>query len=63
MHYLSIKVCAIRTSGWWRLLTEWPRPPRFTKYRPAPRLGIRRVENRLLRELHDQLAQAATPIS
>ena len=27
----------------------WLRPPRFARYRPAVRLGTRRVEDRLLR--------------
>ena len=32
-----------------QLLVNWLRPPRFAKYRPATRLGTRRVEDRLLR--------------
>ena len=37
-------------------LVGWLRPPRFTRYLPATRLGTRRVERRLLRRL-DWLSQ------
>jgi hypothetical protein len=32
-------------------LLDWLCPPRFSRYRPAPRTGTRRVETRLLRRL------------
>jgi hypothetical protein len=32
-------------------LQDLVQPPRFAKYRPAPRLGTRRVERRLLRRV------------
>lgn len=37
-------------------LIHWLRPPRFAKYRPAVRLGTRRVEHRLLRRLAAETA-------
>ena len=33
------------------------RPPRFAKYRPAARVGTRRVESRLLRRLAWNIAE------
>jgi hypothetical protein len=37
----------------------WLRPLRVAKYRPAPRTGTRRVENRLLRRLAWNTAETA----
>lgn len=42
-----------------RTLLGWLRPPRFAKYRPAPRVGTRRVERRLLRRLNWNLAETS----
>jgi hypothetical protein len=39
-------------------LGAWLRPPRFAKYRPAPRLGARRVERRVLRRIQWHLADS-----
>jgi hypothetical protein len=33
------------------IFLRWLHPPRFAKYRPAARVGTRRVETRLLRRL------------
>ena len=41
-----------------RHLLDWLCPPRFAKYRPAPRIGTRRVERRLLRRLNWNLADS-----
>lgn len=37
---------------------KWLWPRRFVRYRPAPRLGTRRIERRLLRRLAYHLAEA-----
>jgi hypothetical protein len=42
-----------------RTLIDWLRSPRFATYRPAPRLGTRRVERRLTRRLNWQMADSA----
>lgn len=41
-----------------RQFLDWLRPPRFAKYRPAPRAGTRRIERRLLRRLSWNLAES-----
>jgi hypothetical protein len=38
---------------------NWLRPPRFAKYRPAVRLGTRRVEDRLLRRFKPAILETA----
>ena len=38
---------------------RWLRPPRFAKYRPADRLGTRRVEDRLLRRFNPAMLETA----
>jgi hypothetical protein len=43
----------------WLIEILIPRPPRFAKYRPAPRLGTRRIESRLLRRLAWTTAETA----
>ena len=40
-------------------LVECFRPPRFAKYRPAVRLGTRRVEDRLLRRFKPVILETA----
>ncbi len=40
-------------------LRDWLRPPRFAKYQPAPRVGTRRIERRLLRRLNSNLAKTS----
>ncbi len=42
-----------------QLLLDWLRPPRFAKYRPAARLGTRRVEDRLLRRFNPAMVETA----
>lgn len=42
-----------------QLFLDWLRPPRFARYRPAPRTGTRRVETRLLRRLAWNTAETA----
>jgi len=42
-----------------RVRFDWLRPLRFAKYRPAPRVGTRRVESRLLRRLAWNIADNA----
>ncbi len=47
--------CEVRSAKYeaaplWRRLLRWF-SPRFDQYRPAPRLGTRQVEQRLLRRL------------
>lgn len=42
-----------------RQLLDWLRPPRFTKYQPAPGVGTRHIERRLLRRLNWNLAESA----
>ena len=42
-----------------QILFDWLRPPRFAKYRPAARVGTRRVESRLLRRLAWSIADTA----
>lgn len=44
--------------NWLSPFLDWLRPPRFAKYRPAPRVGTRRVERRLLRRLNWNLAES-----
>jgi hypothetical protein len=46
-----------KDSLWRRLLRRCS--PRFAKYRPAPRLGTRRVEQRLLRRLGNTALETA----
>ena len=41
------------------LFLDWLRPPRFAKYRPAARLGTRRVEDRLLRRFNPAMVETA----
>jgi len=38
---------------------NWLRPPRFAKFRPAARLGTRRVEDRLLRRFNLTMVETA----
>ena len=40
-------------------LLSWLCPPRFAKYRPAARLGTRRVEDRLLRRFNPVMVETA----
>jgi hypothetical protein len=50
-----------RLGGLWRKVLDCviPRPPRFAKYRPALRIGTRRIESRLLQRLNCASAETA----
>jgi hypothetical protein len=48
----------VRVSSPGAALGTWLRPPRFSKYRPAPRLGTRQVERRVWQRIHWQIASA-----
>ncbi len=40
-------------------IRDWILPPRFAKYRPAPRVGTRCIERRLLRRVAWNLTETA----
>ena len=56
---LTSAATAVRRLLDWLAETLGPRPPRFAKYRPAVRLGTRRVEDRLLRRFKPAMAETA----
>ena len=43
-------------SRWLQILLKRQQPLRFARYRPAPRLGTRRLEHRMLRSLYGNLS-------